>query len=50
MPDHPIEHRYSISELASEFDITPRAIRFYEKHGFRIVNAKPRPSRKYRRQ
>ncbi|MFC3152828.1 MerR family DNA-binding transcriptional regulator [Litoribrevibacter euphylliae] len=24
---------YSISELASEFDITPRAIRFYESEG-----------------
>ena len=25
--------RYSISDLAREFDITPRAIRFYEDHG-----------------
>jgi DNA-binding transcriptional MerR regulator len=24
---------YSISELASEFQVTPRAIRFYEDHG-----------------
>ena len=24
---------YSISELASEFDVTPRTIRFYEDHG-----------------
>ncbi|HEX2648703.1 MAG TPA: MerR family DNA-binding transcriptional regulator [Burkholderiales bacterium] len=24
---------YSISELAREFDVTPRAIRFYEDHG-----------------
>jgi DNA-binding transcriptional MerR regulator len=24
---------YTISELAQEFDITPRAIRFYENHG-----------------
>lgn len=24
---------YSIGELASEFDVTPRAIRFYEGHG-----------------
>ena len=24
---------FSISELASEFDFTPRAIRFYEDHG-----------------
>lgn len=25
--------RYSITDLANEFDITPRAIRFYEDHG-----------------
>jgi DNA-binding transcriptional MerR regulator len=25
--------RFSITELAREFDITPRAIRFYEDHG-----------------
>jgi DNA-binding transcriptional MerR regulator len=25
--------RYTITELANEFDITPRAIRFYEDHG-----------------
>ena len=24
---------FSISELATEFDVTPRAIRFYEAHG-----------------
>ena len=24
---------FSISELANEFDVTPRAIRFYEDHG-----------------
>src|SRR5215510_11979084 len=24
---------YSISDLAREFDVTPRAIRFYEDHG-----------------
>jgi DNA-binding transcriptional MerR regulator len=24
---------YSIGELANEFDVTPRAIRFYEAHG-----------------
>ena len=24
---------FSISELAAEFDVTPRAIRFYEDHG-----------------
>ena len=28
---------YSISELAREFDVTPRAIRFYEKHGFKYA-------------
>ena len=26
-------HHYTISELASEFDITPRTIRFYEEKG-----------------
>ena len=30
---------FSISELAREFDITPRAIRFYEDQGFRPVQA-----------
>lgn len=25
--------QYSISELAQEFDLTPRALRFYEDHG-----------------
>ncbi|MCA1326471.1 MerR family transcriptional regulator [Herbaspirillum sp. alder98] len=29
---------YTITELAEEFDITPRAIRFYEDHG--ILNPK----------
>ena len=24
---------FSIGELATEFDVTPRAIRFYEDHG-----------------
>ena len=27
------EETYSISDLAREFDVTPRAIRFYEDHG-----------------
>lgn len=27
------KHIYTISELASEFDITPRTIRFYEEKG-----------------
>ena len=27
--------QYTITELAQEFDVTPRAIRFYEKHGWR---------------
>ena len=29
----PATSTYSIAELAAEFDITPRAIRFYEDHG-----------------
>jgi DNA-binding transcriptional MerR regulator len=34
MPDRKTEARtYSISELAREFDVTPRAIRFYEDQG-----------------
>lgn len=28
-----MKHTYTISELAKEFDITTRAIRFYEEHG-----------------
>ena len=28
-----IDRQFNISELASEFDITPRAIRFYEEKG-----------------
>ncbi|MCA9361905.1 MerR family DNA-binding transcriptional regulator, partial [Candidatus Kaiserbacteria bacterium] len=34
---------YTISELAKEFDVTPRAIRFYEDQG--LIS----PSRKGRR-
>ena len=30
---HPEPSEYSISELAREFDVTPRAIRFYEAEG-----------------
>ncbi len=30
---NPREETYSISELAREFDVTPRAIRFYEDQG-----------------
>ena len=30
---HHREETYSISDLAREFDVTPRAIRFYEDHG-----------------
>lgn len=30
------EQEFSISELAHEFDITPRAIRFYEDHGLLV--------------
>jgi DNA-binding transcriptional MerR regulator len=34
-PEHPSTERaeYSIGDLAREFDVTPRAIRFYEDHG-----------------
>jgi DNA-binding transcriptional MerR regulator len=28
-----LEEKYSISELSREFDVTPRAIRFYEDQG-----------------
>ena len=31
---------YSISDLARELDITTRAIRFYERHGFGISTDK----------
>ncbi len=31
--DHDHEQTYSISDLAREFDVTPRAIRFYEDQG-----------------
>ncbi len=34
LPDKPAERaEYSIGELAREFDVTPRAIRFYEDQG-----------------
>jgi DNA-binding transcriptional MerR regulator len=34
MPEtHPRVETFSISDLASEFALTPRAIRFYEDHG-----------------
>jgi len=32
-PPRTAEQTYSISELAREFDVTPRAIRFYEHEG-----------------
>jgi len=32
-PAHPAARSYTITELALEFDITPRAIRFYEDMG-----------------
>lgn len=32
-PPPPGAPRFTIAELAREFDITPRAIRFYEDHG-----------------
>ena len=33
MPAEKERSEYSIGELATEFDVTPRAIRFYEGHG-----------------
>ncbi len=33
MTDHNNEPTYTIGELAREFDITPRSIRFYEEQG-----------------
>ena len=33
MSDAPQPQRYTIAELAREFDLTPRAIRFYEEAG-----------------
>ena len=31
---------FSIGELASEFDVTPRAIRFYEDHGLTLSESR----------
>src|SRR6202022_1950065 len=31
--EHPMSQHYTITELAREFDVTPRAIRFYEGEG-----------------
>ncbi|MFJ1256491.1 MerR family DNA-binding transcriptional regulator [Cupriavidus sp. CuC1] len=33
MPDSPATPTYTITDLAREFDVTPRAIRFYEDQG-----------------
>lgn len=33
VPDKRARERYSISDLAAEFDVTPRALRFYEDEG-----------------
>ncbi len=33
MPDPRDRHQYSISDLSSEFDVTARALRFYEDEG-----------------
>ena len=33
LPDVKAQHNYSISQLAAEFEITPRALRFYEDEG-----------------
>ncbi|MES9902398.1 MAG: MerR family DNA-binding transcriptional regulator [Sedimenticola sp.] len=41
--DHMKDATYSISELAKEYDVTPRAIRFYEDQGLMA------PARKGRR-
>ena len=32
-PDHRDRHQYSISDLSEEFDVTARALRFYEDEG-----------------
>ncbi len=32
-PDHLDRHQYSISDLSEEFDVTARALRFYEDEG-----------------
>ena len=33
MPAQPSSATYTITDLAREFDVTPRAIRFYEDQG-----------------
>ncbi len=42
MPDH----RYSIQEVSREFDVTPRALRFYEDKGL-IAPARRGTTRRY---
>jgi DNA-binding transcriptional MerR regulator len=32
-PDHKNRHQYTITDLSGEFDVTPRALRFYEEEG-----------------
>ena len=32
-PDTQNRHQYSITDLSEEFDVTPRALRFYEEEG-----------------
>ena len=32
-PDTKNRHQYSITDLSEEFDVTPRALRFYEEEG-----------------
>ena len=32
-PDMQNRHQYSITDLSEEFDVTPRALRFYEEEG-----------------
>lgn len=38
------ERTYSISELAQEFDITPRTIRYYEDEGLITPARRGRPA------
>jgi DNA-binding transcriptional MerR regulator len=43
MPDATTQKTFTISQLAAEFDLTPRAIRFYEDHGL-LAPAREGPS------
>lgn len=48
LPDDRQQDRYTISELAAEFDVTPRALRFYEDQGL-ILPSREGVSRIYGR-